>query len=92
MTTDGIPRLCCWTLFVLLLQALKNRKSARDHYKGDRDGLSDPDVLIGLIKVINPAFEPPRLERIKTNDFKTCKLSRGENLPFGNTPEVEAFD
>ena len=94
MTTDGIPRLCGGTFFVLLLQALKNRKSAREHYKGDRDGLSDPEVLIGLIKVINPDYEPPRLERIKTktNDFKACKLSKGEYLPFGNTPEVEVFD
>lgn len=51
-------------------------------------------MLIGFIKVINPDYEPPRLERIKTktNDFKACKLSKGEYLPFGNTPEVEAFD
>lgn len=94
MTTDGKPRLCGGTFFVLLLQALKNRKGAREHYKGDRDGLSDPEVLIGLIKVINPDYEPPRLERIKTktNDFKACKLSKGEYLPFGNTPEIEVFD
>jgi hypothetical protein len=94
VTTDGKPRLCGGTFFVLLLQALKNRKGAREHYKGDRDGLSDPEVLIGLIKVINPDYDPPRLERIKTktNDFKACKLSKGEYLPFGNTPEIESFD
>jgi hypothetical protein len=94
VTIDEKPRLCGGTFFVLLLQALKNRKGAREHYKGDRDGLSDPEVLIGLIKVINPDYEPPRLDRIKTktNDFKACKLSKGEYLPFGNTPEVEAFD
>jgi len=94
VTTDGNPKLCGGTFFVLLLQALKNRKGAREHYKGDRDGLSDPEVLIGLIKVINPDYEPPRLERIKTktNDFKACKLSKGEYLPFGNTPEIEVFD
>ena len=44
---------------------IKNRKSAREHYKGDRDGLSNPEVLIGLIKVINPDYDPPRLERIR---------------------------
>ena len=64
MTTDGTPRLCSGTSFVLLLQALKNRKSAREHYKGDRDGFSDPEVIIGLIKVLNPDYDPPRLERI----------------------------
>lgn len=49
-------------------------------------------MLIGLIKVINSDYEPPRIERIKTNDFKACKLSKGEYLLFRNTPKVEMFD
>ena len=79
---------------MLILQALKDRKGPREHYKGDRDGLSDPEVLIGLIRVINPDYEPPKLERLKTktNDFKACKLSKGEYLPFGKTQEIDAFD
>jgi hypothetical protein len=94
VTTDDKPRLCGGTFFVLVLQALKPRKTAREHYKGDRDGLSDPEVLIGLIRVINPDYKPPEIDRLKTktNDFKACRLSKGEYLPFGNTPEIEAFD
>ncbi|MFR0555683.1 hypothetical protein [Pseudoscardovia radai] len=94
MSIDGGPRLCGGTFFVLVLQALKNRKGARAHYRGDRDGLSDPEVLIGLVKVINPDYEPPSLERLKTktSQFKACKLSKGEYLPFSDAPEVEAFD
>lgn len=48
MTKGDNPRLCGGTFFVLVLQALKQRVKARQHYKGERDGLSDPEVLIGL--------------------------------------------
>lgn len=94
MTKGDNPRLCGGTFFVLVLQALKQRVKARQHYKGERDGLSDPEVLIGLIKVINPDYQEPKEGALKgkTNDFKSCKTSTGQYLPFGNTPEIEAFD
>ncbi len=79
---------------MLVLQALRQRVKARQHYKGERDGLSDPEVLIGLIKVINPDYQEPKEGALKgkTNDFKSCKTSTGQYLPFGDKPEVEAFD
>ena len=94
MTKGDNPRLCGGTFFVLVLQALKQRVKARQHYKGERDGLSDPEVLIGLIKVINPDYQEPKEGALKgkTNDFKSCKTSTGQYLPFGVTPEIEAFD
>ena len=94
MTTDEKPRLCGGTFFVLVLQALKQRVKARQHYKGERDGLSDPEVLMGLIKVINPEYQEPREGALKgkTNDFKSCKTSTGQYLPFGDTPEIDTFD
>lgn len=94
MTKGDNPRLCGGIFFVLVLQALKQRVKARQHYKGERDGLSDPEVLIGLIKVINPDYQEPKEGALKgkTNDFKSCKTSTGQYLPFGNTPEIEAFD
>jgi hypothetical protein len=94
VTTDVNPRLCGGTFFVLVLQALKQRVKARQHYNGERDGLSDPEVLIGLIKVINPDYQEPREGALKgkTNDFKSCKTSTGQYLPFGNTAEIETFD
>ena len=54
MTIHDYPRLCGGTFFTLVLQDLRQRMKAREHYKGDRDGLTDPEVLMGLIKVINP--------------------------------------
>lgn len=94
MTKGDNLRLCGGTFFVLVLQALKQRVKARQHYKGESDGLTDPKVLIGLIKVINPDYQEPKEDALKgkTNTFKSCKTSNGQYLPFGNTPEVEAFD
>lgn len=94
MTINDKPRLCGGIFFVLVLQALRQRVKARQHYKGERDGLSDPEVLIGLIKVINPDYQEPKEGALKgkTNDFKSCKTSTGQYLPFGDKPEVEAFD
>lgn len=94
MTKGDNPRLCGGTFLVLILQALKQRVKARQHYKGERDGLSDPEVLIGLIKVINTDYQEPKEGALKgkTNDFKSCKTSTDQYLPFGNTPEIEVFD
>ena len=52
MTINEYPRLCGGTFFTLVLQALRQRMNAREHYDGDSDGLSDPEVLVGLIRVI----------------------------------------
>ena len=94
MTSSNYPKLCGGTFFFFFLQALRQRMKAREHYKGESDGLKDPNVLIGLIKVINPNYVAPAGDALKTktNDFKSCKLSKGEYLPFGNTPEIEEFD
>ena len=51
MTNNDYPRLCGGTFFILVLQALRQRMKAREHYKGESDGLKDPNVLVGLIKV-----------------------------------------
>ena len=94
MTSNDYPRLCGGTFFILVLQALRQRMKAREHYKGESDGLKDPNVLVGLIKVINPDYQEPSGDALKgkTNDFKSCKTSTGQYLPFGNTVEVEEFD
>ena len=50
------PRLCGGTFFTLLLQALKQRKKARQHIAGEHDNLSEVDVLLGLIRVAYPEY------------------------------------
>lgn len=94
MTIHDYPRLCGGTFFTLVLQALRQRMRAREHYKGESDGLTDPEVLMGLIKVINPDYQEMDRNALKTkaNDYKACKTSTGTYLPFGETPEIRAFD
>lgn len=94
MTNNDFPRLCGGTFFTLVLQALKPRMKAREHYKGDSDGLSDPDAFVGLIKVINPDYQEPQKGALKgkTNDYKACKISKGEYLPFGDAAVIQEFD
>ena len=94
MTKDTYPRLCGGTFFTLVLQALRQRMSAREHYDGDSDGLSDPEVLVGLIKVVNPTYTDPGKERLKTivNNYKRCKSSTSTYLPFNDNQVITAFD
>ena len=94
MTNIEYPRLCGGTFMTLVIQALLQRKKAREHYKGESDKLNDPDVLVGLITVINPDYEDPGKAVLKTkaNDYKSCKLSKGQYLPFGDKLAIDVFD
>lgn len=94
MTKHDYPRLCGGTFFILVLQALRQRFGAREHYAGDGDGLTDPEVLAGLIKVINPDYKDPGKERLKgiANNYKACKSSKGTYLPFDDEQVLSAFD
>lgn len=94
MDSNEYPRLCGGTFFTLILQALRQRMNAREHYSGDSDGLSDPEVLVGLLRVINSAYEDPGKEKLKTiaNNYKRCETSKSTYLPFGDYQVINAFD
>lgn len=93
--TNDYPRLCGGTFFMLLLQAVKQRTKARQHIAGERDNLSETDVLIGLIRVIYPEFAKPVTKstfKTNTSAYKKCKISVGTYLPFGVDSVVDSFD
>ena len=94
MTINDYPRLCGGTFFTLVLQALRQRMKAREHYKGDSDGLTDPEVLAGLLQVINPDYSNPGKDVLKTpaNNYKACRVSTGAYLPFDDRQMIQAFD
>ncbi len=94
MDFNEYPRLCGGTFFTLILQALRQRMNAREHYSGDSDGLSDPEVLVGLLSVINPAYADPGKDKLKTiaNNYKRCGASTSAYLPFGDEQVITAFD
>lgn len=94
MTNDAYPVLCGGTFFTLILQARQERSAKRAQRRGDRDGLSDPDTLSGLLKVMCPDFKAlSSVYTFKTNvsEYKTCK-NEGSNLPFLHQQEVSVFD
>lgn len=90
---DKYPKLCGGLLFELLLQALRQKNNARQHYKGERDGLSNPEVLVGLIRVMYPDYQEPPQGSFKqdTSDYRKFRKSKGEYLPFDSVPIINAF-
>lgn len=97
MTKNENIRLCGGTFFTLLLEARKPRLGVREHYMGDTDGLSEPETLMGLAKVIVPDFEKPlstMMKTIKGNtfEFKSCENKGGTYFPFSNRNALKAFD
>lgn len=90
MTNRKNIRLCGGTFFTLLLEDRKPRAGVREHYAGEKDGLSEPEVLIGLSKVLGPDFQEPlesMMTTIKgnTSEYKSCKNKGGTYFPFGNS-------
>lgn len=88
------PVLCGGTFFTLLLEARAQRTSKRSQYEGEKDGLSQPDVLAGLGKVIYAEYAPPTNRdtfSTNANAYKSC-TDNGSNLSFLYPDRVAAFD
>ena len=94
MTTNTYPRLCGGAFFTLVLQALQQRIGVRQHYDGYSDGLTDPEVLVGLIRVIHPAYRDPGKEALKAtvNNYKFCKTANSAHFPFDDDQVLSAFN
>jgi len=54
------PVLCGGTFFALLLEARRSRTSKRDNADGKTDGLSQPELLVELIRIVAPSFRAPK--------------------------------
>lgn len=96
MPSDDYPVLCGGTFFSLLLNAGKSRTSKRGNTKGETDGLSQPELLIELVKVIKPKFDPPEKEStLKKNvsNYRQCKDNGGSyfSVVFESN-DVNVFD
>ena len=90
-------KLCGGTFFTLLLEARKPRMGVREHYRGEGDGLSEPEVLFALAKVVKPDWEKPSesmMQTIKGNvsEYKLCKAEGGTYFPFKEKDAKAAFD
>lgn len=92
---DSIDRLTPGTFFVLLQQALRPRTKARDSLAGKPDGLSNPNVLQGLISIVQPDFTQPKAGnsfRQETSKLMNCH-SDGDTtyLPVGGEHFAQNF-
>ncbi|MHB1654734.1 MAG: hypothetical protein ACYCVD_20190 [Desulfitobacteriaceae bacterium] len=94
MLNIAYPVLCGGTFFTLVLEARNQRTSKRSQHAGELDGLSQPETLAGLGRVVYPEYaEPKNKDTFSTNvfDYKSCE-NNGTNLSFLFDQEVAAFD
>lgn len=94
MSNFAYPVLCGGTFFTLILEARNQRTSRRSQYAGALDGLSQPETLAGLGRVVYPEYAAPKnKDTFSTNasDYKSCE-NNGTNLSFLFDHEVAAFD
>jgi hypothetical protein len=78
----------------LILEARGQRTSQRSRYEGGQDGLSQPETLAGLGKVVYPEYAPPKNAqtfRTNANAYKAC-TDDGGNLSYLFPDRVSAFD
>jgi hypothetical protein len=83
MTKNNYPVLCGGTFLALLLNARKSRTSKRDNAQGGTDGLSQIDLLIELVRIVKPNFDPPAKEStLKKNvgNYRQCIDNGGSSF------------
>ena len=90
------PVLCGGTFFTLLLQFKKQIPKARERIKGKSSKLTEPNMLIGLIKVCYPEYTEPTTNERKsfksmTSKYKNCTQKESELFAFSNPVIAKAF-
>ena len=95
MEQKNIPYLCGGTLFLLLERAKpESNMTAKDREKGRTDGLSNPEMLKALIKVvtgINPHVYGDSFKK-STSQYRKCEINGNSYIPFNNNDTVQKFD
>lgn len=95
MKDAPVPYLCGGTFFVLLTEAKGKTLSRRQLRKRKTDIISNKNMLEALIQMMMPSFVQPPSGRTfdgDTTDYRSCKVSYGENLPFDDEDEIRNFD
>lgn len=95
MTKENVPYLCGGILFSLLLKAIKPRTKARNKLNGGSDGLSETNIMTGLVKVVTGTTSPiPKggTLRKSTTHFKTCKNYSPLYIPFTDLNVIRSFE
>lgn len=90
-------RLCGGTLFVLISAARKERPSKAENYNGIRSGISEPEEMFELVRIVRPDIAKP-LETEKktvtdaTRDYKACTSLGGGFFNIKDSAVRKSFD
>ena len=95
MKNMPVPYLCGGTFFVLLTEAKGKKATKRQLRTGVKERITYKNMLEALIQMLDKSFEKPPAGRTfegDTSDYRSCKVSYGENLPFDDKDLIESFD
>ncbi len=95
MKKNPVPYLCGGIFLVLLTEAKGKAATRRQLKSGKKDRVSNRNMLEALIQMVMPSFQQPAAGRTfegDTSDYRACKVAYGENLPFDDDVEIDAFD
>lgn len=95
MKTETVPYLSGGIFFTLLTEAEGRRPTRREIKNGAKSGITYKNMLEGLIQLFKPSFTQPDFGRTfegETSEYRSCKESHTENLPFDEEVEITAFD
>ena len=94
MNSVTVPYLCGGILLELLLQARPPRTNAREKTLYGTDGLSEPDLMNGLINVVTGSESSVAGDSLKkaASQYKSCKTNGNTYITFAETPTIVSFD
>lgn len=90
-------RLCGGTFFILISDARKAMPSHDEMYMGKKSGITEPETLFALAKIVTPDLQEPLPSEEKswrdgTFDFKSCKGWGWKQFRFRDSSVKASFD
>ena len=93
MTKNANQTLCGGTFLTQILLSRKPTTSRRQRTQGISDTFGEPDVLFGLIRLVQPDYIRPAGDtfRTYTSKYKKCDEYTPDALKFDNEVVISAF-
>ena len=93
MTNSSYPVLCGGTFLTQILQSRKPTATRRQRTQGQTDIFREPDVLFGLVQIVNPDYIRPAGDtfRTYTTNYKKCAEATPDDLKFDDETVISAF-
>lgn len=90
-------RLCGGTFFILISDARKAMPSHDEMYMGKKSGITEPETLLALARIVTPDLHTPMRSEEKswrdgTLDFKSCKGWGWKQYRLGDASARTSFD